>query len=152
MTRLTRSIAVALLVGLLGTTALAGEVVPTEVLRRGRARPMHTYANITEYVRDKAEYRRQWERFGFKGERPPVNFSNRRVVFVATHESGSCPKYFENVVLRREERELIVRLRVDAPADGACTDDWRPRSFVLLLQKKGLPRGELDVKVRSFVR
>ncbi len=147
MAWLRRAALVAMALSMLSATAPAAEMVAAEVLKRGRARPEGT-ENIGVYVKTREAYRAQWERFGFAGERPPVRFRTRRVVFVATGEPSSCPLRFDEVVLRRAERRLTVRLRYDDDGTGVCTDDWGPRSFVLSLRRAALPRGDLDVRVR----
>jgi hypothetical protein len=139
-------LAVALLVVPLSvSTALAGEVVPTEVLKRSHARPDGTQ-DVKVYVRNHYEYQLQWERFGYKSDRPPVNFQRRVVVFIGTHESGSCPLRFQRTVLHREDRAITVRLS-NGPYE-VCTDDWVPRSFVLSLRRASLPEGELAIRIR----
>jgi hypothetical protein len=118
-----------------------------DVLKRGRARPDGT-ANVGVYVRTRAAYRAHWERFGYRNDRPAVNFDRRRVVFAATTERSSCPLRFKRVELRREGRKLIVHLSDGVSDNEACTDDVAPRSFVISIARSSLPRGKLDVGIR----
>ena len=129
-----------------GVAHAGGETLDADVIKRGRARPEGT-RNIGVYVQTRREYRDQWDRFGFRSERPGVNFDRRRVVFVATTESSSCPFRFRRVALRREEKRLVVHLS-NASSGPDCTDDIAPRSFVISVERKPLPRGELDVRIR----
>ena len=145
MRRIIACISIAMLALPMGW-AWAGEPVPTEVLKRSRQRPADedTYGI---YVTDKVEYAYQWKAFGYKSDRPPVNFRRRAVVFVAYHESGSCPLHFERTTVNREERRITVRFDDGAGPNEACTDDWNPRSFVLSLRRASLPPGDLKVRV-----
>ena len=81
-----------------GVAQAAAETVESDLLKRSRARPEGT-SNIGVYVESRSEYREQWERFGFRSDRPGVDFDRRRVVFVATTESSSCPQKFRRVAL-----------------------------------------------------
>ena len=139
------SLAVAMLVHV--SPAGASRTVDADVLKRGRARPEGTH-NIGRYVTDRPEYRRLWERFGYRSDRPPVNFQRRRVLFVATTESGSCPLRFQRVVLHRAAQKLVVHLSDGVSDTDACTDDLVHRSFVISVERDGLPRGDLLVRIR----
>jgi hypothetical protein len=99
-------------------------------------------------VQSKAEYRRQWERFGYRSSRPTVNFQRRRLAFLATSESSSCPLRFRRAALDRGERRVIIHLSDGAGPDDVCTDDLAPRSFVVSLRWSELPRGDLTIRIR----
>ena len=130
-----------------GVSGGLAQPLEADVLKRGRARPDGT-ANVGVYVRTRATYRAQWERFGYRGDRPAVNFRRRRVVFAATTERSSCPLRFRRVELRRKARKLIVHLSDGVSDNEACTDDLAPRSFVISIARSSLPRGKLDVGIR----
>jgi hypothetical protein len=129
------------------TSGARSQQVDAEVLKRGRARPSGT-GNIGVYVESRREYRRQWERFGYRSEPPAVDFGERRVVFVATAESSSCRLRFGRATLRLEYERLVIHLNDGASSTDACTDDLAPRSFVISLDRSDLPRGDLAVRIR----
>jgi hypothetical protein len=130
-----------------GVSGGLAQPLGADVLKRGRARPDGT-ANVGVYVRTRAAYRAQWERFGYRDDRPAVNFNRRRVVFAATTERSSCPLRFKRVELRRKARKLIVHLSDRVSDNEACTDDLAPRSFVISITRSLLPRGRLAVGIR----
>ena len=129
------------------TSEARSRQVDAEVLKRGRARPSGT-GNIGIYVASRREYRRQWERFGYRSGPPAVDFAERRVAFVATAESSSCPLRFSRATVRREYERLVIHLSDGASSTDACTDDLAPRSFVISLDRSDLPRGDLAVRIR----
>ena len=127
--------------------AAAGREVSAAVIKRGRSRPAGVH-NIGVYVQSKAEYRRQWKRFGYRSSRPPMNFQRRRLAFLATSESSSCPLRFRRAAVDRDERRVIIHLSDGAGPDDECTDDLAPRSFVVSLRRSELPRGDLTIGIR----
>ncbi len=144
--RITRWV-LALAVVLSSASAVNAREVDADVIKRARARPNGT-DNIGVYVQTRREYRKQWERFGFTADRPAVDFTRRRLAFVATTESSSCPLRFRRVELHRADKTLVIHLSVRVPDDAGCTDDLAPRSFVISVARSGLPRGDLQVRSR----
>lgn len=65
-------------------------------------------------------------------------------LFVGTGESGTCPLGVQAVTVATDG---VITVHV-APQDGpACTDDFRPRTFVLALARADVPPGPLHVMV-----
>jgi hypothetical protein len=135
----------AVTVGAFATPALAEGGLDGEVIKRSRARPDGKH-NLGTYAQTRVEYRRTWARFGFRSDRPQVHFGRRRVVFVGTTESSSCPLVFRRVELVRRRAALKVHL-VRSNADQHCTHVLARRSFVISLRRSALPDGELAVQV-----
>ena len=150
--RRTSSVLVASLVmvaSVLSSWAWAGDDPNLDAKVVARQRRMPDDRNrATAYVTDRAEMRRQWERFNMRGDVPHVPFRRRVALFAALGGSSSCPPHFGSVRLNREERRLTVRIRESEPADGACTDDFVPRTFVITVRREDLPPGELRVRIR----
>ena len=91
--------------------------------------------------------RRTWRRFNLPGG-PRGSVMNRDALFLGTSESGSCPEEF--VGMDRIEGERLVKVDIDvnwSGPDGACTDDFRPRTFVVAARHAFFPEGRFDVKI-----
>lgn len=91
-------------------------------------------------------YREMWDHFRLKGERPRVNWRQRKVLFVTTGESSVCPMRFRTLRLNAETRTFRLRARSNR---DECTDDWTPRTFVVALAHDAIPKGKLSARVNS---
>ena len=97
----------------------------------------------------KRAIRRTWRRFNLPGS-PPGSVMHRDALFLGTSESGSCPEEF--VGMDRIEGERLVKVDIDvnwSGPGGACTDDFRPRTFVVAARQAFFPEGRFDVKIGS---
>ena len=76
-----------------------------------------------------------WTYFGFDGEPPNVEGTDKVALFVGTGESGSCPIELEGVEVHEDEIFFDV-----AEHAAACTSDFRARSFVFLFPSSNAPK------------
>ena len=93
---------------------------------------------------------RTWRQFELPGAPPVVNFENHYVLFAGTGESGSCPEEFR--YLERVNGQRLVKVHIHTAWGPVCTEDWRPRTFVIGAGKKHFPRGEFDVRIGAGKR
>lgn len=78
------------------------------------------------------------------GEIVMPDWETELALFVGTGESGTCPLSVQAVTVANDD---VITVQV-APQNGpACTDDFRPRTFVLALARDDLPPGPLQVIV-----
>jgi len=107
-------------------------------LPEGRSR------DIAVLATNRRALRRTWRQFGLEGAPMLVDFDRRYVLFAGTGESGTCPLEYKDF----DTEGRLVRLRLFAAwAQRACTDDFRPRTFVIGANKRNFPNGEFRVKI-----
>lgn len=100
------------------------------------------------YVTDRAELRAAWERFRMRGDLPNIGFRRRVAILAGTNGSSSCPWWISKLVLHREERRLIVRMReATVPPGYGCTADYTGTTRVVSIKRSAVPRGDLSVRV-----
>jgi hypothetical protein len=103
------------------------------------------WKDIAVLATNRRALRRTWRQFDLKGAPPLVDFDRRKVLFVGTGESGSCPDQYRSIE-RVEDRRLVL-VHIDIKWGPVCTDDFRPRTFVVGAEKTNFPRGKFNVKI-----
>jgi len=103
------------------------------------------WENVAVLVTSRRALRRTWNQFGLEGAPTLVDFDRRRVLFAGTGESGSCPEEYRSI--ERVEGRKLVLVHIETSWGPACTDDFRPRTFVVAAKKANFPRGEFKVKI-----
>lgn len=78
------------------------------------------------------------------GDEQLPDWDTERALFVGTGESGTCPLGVAGVTVTDDG---IIAVHVAPAESGPCTDDFRPRTFVLALEVADLPPGPLQVLV-----
>ena len=130
---------------LLGTAQAAGDALRyREVAHQNRGPDRFKWRT---YVTDRSQLRAAWERFNLRGDPPRIGFERRVAIVAGTGGSSSCPPSIGGLRLNREERRIVVRIRIGAKGPAACTADWVPNTFVLSVRRSDVPRGDLDVRV-----
>ena len=71
--------------------------------------PKNVYRNVGRAAMTKTAYRRLWDRFRLKGDRPHVNLERRIVLFAGMGESGSRPLRFESLRFNHERKTFKLR-------------------------------------------
>ena len=99
------------------------------------------------YATNRAELRAAWKRFELRGDPPRIGFDRRVAVLAGTGGSSSCPPSVGGLRLNRKEARIVVRIRIGAEGQAACTADWVPNTFVMSVKRSELPRGDLNVRV-----
>jgi hypothetical protein len=103
------------------------------------------WKDIAVLATNRRALRRTWRQFDLKGAPSLVDFDRRKVLFVGTGESGSCPDQYRSIE-RVEDRRLVL-VHIDIKWGPVCTDDFRPRTFVVGAEKTNFPRGKFNVKI-----
>lgn len=109
--------------------------------------PDNNNVDVAVLATSRKAIRQTWRRFNLPGG-PPGSVSRRDALFLGTSESGSCPEEF--IGMDRIEGEKLVKVEVKlnwSGSEGACTDDFRPRTFVVAARHKFFPQGRFDVKI-----
>ncbi|WP_282019419.1 hypothetical protein [Planomicrobium okeanokoites] len=81
---------------------------------------------------DQSQFEQTWDMYGFKGEKPDVDFDGKDVLFIGVHESGTCAlevgdiEWFNDIVMQ------VPLIEPDQP----CTADATPRTFVIEVNKE----------------
>jgi hypothetical protein len=103
--------------------------------------------DIAVLATTKRKIRKQWKRFNLPGG-PPGSVLKRDALFIGTSESGSCPEEF--LGLTRVQGKKVVRAHIDinwSGEEGVCTDDFRPRTFVVGARHRFFPKGRFDLRI-----
>jgi hypothetical protein len=98
---------------------------------------------LFELAEEKAELQEVWERFGFEGVPPDIDWDSRIVLFAGTGESGTCPLFLNDVEFNSEHRVIVLHADTNLPEDTECTADWTPRVFVIAMNADYLGEGVL---------
>lgn len=130
--------------------AAKAEPIDHRLVASQKRLPKDVYRNVGRAAMTKTAYRRLWDRFRLRGDRPRVNLDRRIVLFVGTGESGSCPLRFES--LRFNDERKTFKLRAPARGGPVCTDDFTPRTFVIAVDRSDLPKGDLRARVNNYKR
>ena len=103
---------------------------------------------------DRAELRELWDKYQQRGPLPTIHFERNVAVVAGTGGSSSCPTHLHDLRLNRERKRIIARMyQMDPGGDGACTDDWIPTTFTVVVKRsdlKPLDIGELSVRSRRI--
>jgi hypothetical protein len=103
----------------------------------------------TDIATDRKTYDALWQRIGLTGDPPPVDFESEVVVWFGAVYGSTCPNLrLDDVVLDRERRLIYGRLVV-ASINGFCSDDARPRAYVVAIERSGLPAPPFGIQLRS---
>ncbi|MBA2175432.1 hypothetical protein H0266_11050 [Halobacillus locisalis] len=94
---------------------------------------------LVDKAMDQSEFEQIWKSYGFKGERPTVDFEQNGVVFIGVQESGSCPYEIQNIDFASASKTISTSLK---SSGGTCTSDATPRTFVLEVEKDKLQKVE----------
>lgn len=128
--------------------ASAAESLDYRLLDRQLTGPEDAY-RWHAFVTSRAELQDVWERYRLRGDIPNIPFNRRVAVLGGTGGSSSCPFRMGGLRLDRDDRRIIMRLRY-SNAEGGCTDDFIPTTYVTSVRRTDIPRGELTVRVRTF--
>ncbi|QHJ70012.1 hypothetical protein [Planococcus halotolerans] len=96
---------------------------------------------------DQSQFEQTWALYGFKGEKPNVDFDGKDVLFIGVHESGTCAlevgkiEWFNDIVMQ------VPLIEPDRP----CTADATPRTFVIEVDKEKSSKLENLVIVQSGI-
>ena len=100
-------------------------------------------------ARDRVELRELWERYQQRGPLPTIRFERNVAILAGTRGSSSCPSILHDLRLNRERKRVVVRMYQLDPGDGACTDDWIPRTFTVAVARADLkPLAIAEIRVR----
>jgi hypothetical protein len=105
------------------------------------------WENIAVLVSSRRAMRRTWRQFDIEGSPMRVDFERRKVLFVGTGESGTCPEEYQS--LERVAGRHLLHVHLDTNWGPVCTDDFRPRTFVVAARRSNFPPGKFDVKIGS---
>ena len=106
--------------------------------------PDNNFREIAVLVSSRRAMRRTWRQFDLEGSPMRMDFRRRRVLFAGTGESGTCPLEYQEI--ERVEGRRLVHVHVESAWGPDCTDDFRPRTFVIAARKTNFPDGEFEVK------
>lgn len=88
---------------------------------------------------DRGDLRRLWERYDQDGPLPTIRFKKNVAAVGGTGGSSSCPLRLDDLRLDHERRRIVIRMYLEDPGqDGACTDDWIPRTFTVSISRADL--------------
>ena len=140
---------VALIVSCIAVTPAraANEQLPYKQVAHQDRGPSGDHFKWRAYVTERSELRAAWERFNLRGDPPRIGFERRVAVIAGTGGSSSCPPSVGSLRLNREEKRVVVRIRIGAKGPAACTADWVPNTFVMAVRRSDVPRGDLNVRV-----
>ena len=138
----------ALAVGMMGmawpASGGAAEPVDHRLLTSQKRLPAGMARELGRLAVTRPAYRQMWDHFRLRGERPGVNWSRKRVLFVTTGEPSICPLRFRTLRLNDESKTFRLKARSNR---GECTDDWTPRTFVVAVARDSIPKGKLSARV-----
>lgn len=107
--------------------------------------PNNGIADVAVLATSRKAIRQTWRRFNLPGG-PPGSVTRRDALFLGTGESGSCPKEF--IGMDRIEGKKLVKVGVKVRwASRGCTEDFRPRTFVVAARHRFFPKGRFEVKI-----
>lgn len=118
--------------------------VDAKLLTSEKRLPKNVFRSIGRLALTNEAYERLWERFRLRGDRPPVSFERRAVLFAGTGESGSCPLRYRALALARHR--ATFRIELEPAEHEVCTDDWTPRAMVISLPRAEVPRSRLHAR------
>ncbi len=110
----------------------------------------HVGKEVAVLATKRRSLHRTWRQFDLPAGPPLVNFEKHFVLFVGTGESGSCPEEFRHI--ERVEGKRLVKVHIHTAWGPDCTEDWRPRTFVIGAGRKHFPRGDFDVRIGAGKR
>lgn len=101
----------------------------------------------TGIATDEASYAQLWADIGLTGDRPSVDFETEVVIWFGAVYGSSCPNLRLDDVVVDIERAIVHAeiVLVDAPL--ACTEDARPRAYVVAVDRTALPRGPFAIQL-----
>ncbi|RAZ81274.1 hypothetical protein [Planococcus halotolerans] len=96
---------------------------------------------------DQSQFEQTWDTYGFKGEKPDVDFEGKDVLFIGVHESGTCALEVGNI---EWFNDIVMQVPLIEP-DRPCTTDATPRTFVIEIDKEKSSELENLVIVQSGI-
>ncbi|RLQ90064.1 hypothetical protein [Planomicrobium sp. Y74] len=96
---------------------------------------------------DQSQFEQTWDMYGFKGEKPNVDFEGKDILFIGVHESGTCALEVGNIEWFNDN---TMQIPLTEP-DCACTADATPRTFVIEVDKEKSSELENLVIVQSGI-
>ncbi len=103
---------------------------------------------LVRKVENESEFYNNWKLYGFENKYPDIDFNKHDVFFIGVEESGSCPFSIANIEISHDHNTITIPL---SKAEGVCTDDATPRTFVLKIDKERTKEIETVVIVQSEV-
>ena len=101
----------------------------------------------TGIATDEASYAQLWADIGLTVDRPSVDFETHVVIWFGAVYGSSCPNLRLDDVVVDIERALVHAEIVLVDAPMACTDDARPRAYVVAVDRPALPRGPFAIQL-----
>lgn len=109
------------------------------------AEPLFAFADI---VTGGGDLDVVWHRFRLAGQPPDVDLDRSSLLFAGFGESGTCPARFDGIEVEGDE----VRLLMGSEGGPLCTADYRPRTFVVAVDRDTLPSGAFTLVTEGHGR